>query len=264
MKVKILDVMQALTLPGGNPEGTVDELLAGDTRSEVTGIVTAFMPTLSIIEQAAKLGANLVVAHEMLYYAHRGGERIHAGSAVCQEKQQRVDATGVAVYRCHDFWHLVEPDGITEGLIHALGWESHVAERRPEATIVEIPPLPLKEVADQVRARLGIPFLRAMGDPAAVCKRIGVLAGFRGGGQAVIPLIEQANLDLVLYGEGFEWETPEYVRDARFLGDRRALLVLGHAESEEPGMAALAERLRRQFTGIPVHYLKEKPLFTIL
>jgi len=263
LKATVHDVMQALTLPGGNPEGTVDELLAGEAGSEVTGIVTAFMPTMSIIEQAARLGANLVVAHEMLYYAHRGGEQIHAGSAICQEKQQRVAAAGVAVYRCHDYWHQVEPDGITEGLIQALGWAHHVTERRPEATIVEIPPLSLKEVADHVRARLDIPFLRAMGDSAA-CTRIGVLAGFRGGGQAVIPLIEGANLDLVLYGEGFEWETPEYVRDARFLGDRRALLVLGHAESEEPGMAALADRLRGQFPGIPVHYLKEKPLFTIL
>lgn len=264
MKITVQDVMQALTLPGGNPEGTVDELLTGEAGGEVTGIVTAFMPTMSIIEQAARLGANLVVAHEMLYYAHRGGEQIHAGSAVCQEKQQRVVAAGVAVYRCHDYWHQVEPDGITEGLIQALGWSPHVTERRPEATIVEIPPLSLKEVADHVRAQLDIPFLRAMGDSAAMCKRIGVLAGFRGGGQAVIPLIEGANLDLVLYGEGFEWETPEYVRDARFLGDRRALLVLGHAESEEPGMAALADRLRAQFPGIPVHYLKEKPLFTIL
>jgi len=264
MRVTVQDVMQALTLPGGNPEGTVDELLAGDARSEVTGIVTAFMPTMSIIEQAAQLGANLVVAHEMLYYAHRGGELIHADSAVCQEKQRRVGASGVAVYRCHDYWHRVEPDGITEGLVQALGWDSSVLERRPEATIVEIPPMSLKEVADYVRAQLGIAFLRAMGDPAAMCKRIGILAGFRGGGQAVIPLIEGANLDLVLYGEGFEWETPEYVRDARFVGDQRALLVLGHAESEEPGMAALAERLRAQFTGIPVHYLKEKPLFTIL
>lgn len=264
MKIRVRDVMQALTLPGGNPEGTVDELLAGDAGSEVTGIVTAFMPTMSIIEQAAKLGANLVVAHEMLYYAHRGGERIHAGSAVCREKQRRVGASGVAVYRCHDYWHRVEPDGITEGLVRALGWETHVVERKPEATIAEIPPLSLKEVADHVRARLGIPFLRAMGEPSAVCRRIGILAGFRGGGQAVIPLIEGANLDLVMYGEGFEWETPEYVRDARFLGERRALLVLGHAESEEPGMAALADRLRAQFPGIPVRCLKEKPLFTIL
>ena len=264
MKLTVQDVMLALTLPGGHPDNTVDELLAGDARTEVTGIVTAFMPTLSILEQAAKLGANLVVAHEMLYYAHRGGERIHAESAILREKQRRVGALGMAVYRCHDYWHQVEPDGITEGLVQALGWTAHVAERRRDATLVEIPPMTLREVADHVRARLGIPYLRAMGEPSAVCRRIGMLAGFRGGAQAVIPLIEGAGLDLVLYGEGFEWETPEYVRDANFLGTKRGLLVLGHAESEEPGMAALAERLRSRFPRIPVHYLKEKPLFTIL
>ena len=264
MSVTVQDVMDGLTLPGGNPSGTVDELLAGHADSVVTGIVAAFMPTLSVIEQAASRGANLIVAHEMLYYAHQGGEQIHAGSRILLEKQQRIDTLGLAVYRCHDYWHHVEPDGITEGLIQALGWESHVRERLSAATILEMPPATLEKIAGHIKARLDTPFLRVMGNPARLCGRIGVFAGFRGGGQTVIPLFESEHLDLVLYGEGFEWETPEYVRDALHLGYNKALIALGHAESEEPGMAFLAERLRAHFPGLPVHYIKEKPLFTIL
>lgn len=264
MRVTVQDVMRALTLPGGNPEDTVDGLLAGDAGSEVTGIVTAFMPTMSVIEQAAGQGANLVVAHEMLFYANREGELIHADSAVLREKQRRITAAGMAIYRCHDYWHRVEPDGITEGLIQALAWSPYVRERQPTATLVDIPGWTLAEIASHVKERLGIRSLRAIGDPAKPCRRIAVLAGFRGGGQLTIPLYEQQRLDLVLYGEGLEWETPEYVRDARHMGEERALLILGHAESEEPGMRLLAERLRALFPDTPVSYVKEKPLFACL
>ncbi|WP_168119618.1 Nif3-like dinuclear metal center hexameric protein [Paenibacillus sp. HB172176] len=264
MGITIQEVIKTLTMPGGNSPDTVDELLAGEPGSEVTGIVTAFMPTLSIVEQAAALGTNLVVAHEMLYYAHRDGDKLHAGSNVRQEKGMRIDASGVAIYRCHDYCHRLQPDMITEGLVRELDWLPYVHKRLPHAVIVQIPPATLKEAAEHIKARLGVAFLRAMGDPSTLCRRIGVLAGFRGQAQFIIPMFEEEQLDLVLYGEGFEWETPEYVRDSLYLGEKRALLALGHAESEEAGMSALADHLRLQFPGIPVHFIKEKPLFTVM
>ncbi|QYR23936.1 Nif3-like dinuclear metal center hexameric protein [Paenibacillus sp. sptzw28] len=260
----IQDVIKVLQLPSGNKEGSVDGLLTGDTGSGVTGIVTAFMPTAGVIDQAARLGANLVIAHEDPFYSHRGGIEIYRGSLVGQEKKRRIDASGIAVYRCHDYPHLCEPDGITEGLINALGWGQHVKVRLPDATIVEIPAATVRETALRVKEALGIPFLRTIGNPDMQCARIGVLAGYRGGGQTVIPLLENERLDLVIYGEGPEWESPEYIRDASYCGIEKALIVLGHAESEDPGMSFLAERLRHEFPMIPVHYVKDKPLFNIL
>ena len=95
------------------------------------------------------------------------------------------------------------------------------------------------------------------------CKRIGVLVGYRGGGEQVIPLFENEGFDLVIYGEGPEWETPEYVRDAVRQGKKKGLLVLGHAESEMPGMRFLARELQDKFPGIPVHFLPQEPIFGI-
>jgi hypothetical protein len=96
------------------------------------------------------------------------------------------------------------------------------------------------------------------------CKRVGVLVGYRGGGESVLPLFEKENLDLVIYGEGPEWETPEYVRDAVRQGRKKALIVLGHAESEMPGMEYFARELQEKFPSIPVHFLPEKSVFRIL
>lgn len=55
------------------------------------------------------------------------------------------------------------------------------------------------------------------------CQRIGLLAGYRGGGEVVIPLFQNQNLDLIIAGEGPEWESPEYVRDALQQGKKKHL-----------------------------------------
>jgi len=111
------------------------------------------------------------------------------------------------------------------------------------------------EVAEYLKRQLDIRYLRSSGDLSKACHRIGLFVGYRGGGPLTIPLFEQHRLDLIVYGEGPEWETPEYVRDATHLGNNKALIVLGHAESEQPGMKLLAERLGPKLPEIPVYFI---------
>lgn len=56
-------------------------------------------------------------------------------------------------------------------------------------------------------------------------------------------------------------EAPEYIRDASWQGRAKALIVLGHAESEEPGMKLLADRIQKQFPDIPVNFVAKNPVF---
>ena len=67
----------------------------------------------------------------------------------------------------------------------------------------------------------------------------------------------------MICGEGPEWEAPEYVRDAVYQKKNRALIVLGHAESESPGMEYYTELLQNSFPNIPVHYIKYDPIFRL-
>jgi hypothetical protein len=58
-----------------------------------------------------------------------------------------------------------------------------------------------------------------------------------------------------------EWETSEYVRDARYLGEKISLIVTGHAVSEEPGMEWLVPVLQQKAPGIPVTHIPSGDAF---
>jgi putative NIF3 family GTP cyclohydrolase 1 type 2 len=250
---------------GQIPKGT-DRLVYGDAFSPVRGIAVAFMPTVQVLQQAISQGANLVIAHEGAFYRH---EEIGLTDAAAKEpvfaaKRRLIEEKGLAVYRCHDSLHAMRPDVIMQGLLRELCWQEHVVEEQPTATMVSLPEGTVGTVAEWVKARLGLASVRLVGDPAMPCRRIGLLVGYRGGREQAVPLYESCGLDLILYGEGPEWETPEYVRDAIQLGQRKALLVLGHRESEQPGMKLLADWLSAWFPGTPVRFYSEEPVFTVV
>lgn len=62
------DIISAV--PGAPFAETVDTIKVGDARRELAGIVVCFLATVQFIEHAAKIGANLIIAHEPLFYNH--------------------------------------------------------------------------------------------------------------------------------------------------------------------------------------------------
>jgi len=244
---------------------TVDILFGpGGPDTPVSGAAVAFMPSIEAVERTAALGANLLIAHEGVFYTHRPAERLPEYDPVYASKQDMIRRSGVTVYRHHDYCHRAAPDPITLGLVRALGWEATLECMLPAAAVLAVPAMRADEAAAHIKARLGLPGVRFAGDPGAICRRIGVLAGYRGGGELVVPLLREERLDLVVAGEGPEWETPEYVRDAAHLGAAKALLFIGHAESESPGMRLVADRLRESCPGLPVHWLPDRPALRYL
>jgi putative NIF3 family GTP cyclohydrolase 1 type 2 len=264
MRVNIQTVIDTLISPVAKLEHTVDTLKFGNPDTEVTGIVIAFMPTQFVIEQAIRRGANLIIAHEGPFFSHHDDTAKLKDDPVYEEKRRLLETSGIALFRFHDYLHRYTPDGVMEGLIQALDWMPYVQEHHAAYSTLDIPTETVINIAEHVKRRLGINYLRAHGDRELVCSKIGLLAGYRGGSQNALPLFEREQLDLIMYGEGPEWETPEYVRDAVYQGRHKALIVLGHAESEEPGMEFLANKLKGIYPQIPVHYVKERPIFQVL
>ncbi|WP_159887608.1 Nif3-like dinuclear metal center hexameric protein [Paenibacillus puerhi] len=264
MKITVQDVIDQLTAPAGTLESAVDTLRSGDPNQQVTGIVTTFVASQHVIEQALSLGTNLIITHEGTYYSHQDHTDWLEHSSVYRAKRRLIEESGLAIYRFHDFIHHYQPDGIMQGLLAELGWEPYVTEHQRAASILTLPPTTVRETADYVKKQLKLPYVRLVGELSMSCSRVGVVAGYRGGGRLVIPLFEHEGLDLVIAGEGPEWETPEYVRDAVRQGRQKALILLGHAQSEEPGMKHLAGVLAKLFPGIPVHFISEEPLFNVI
>lgn len=238
---------------------TVDGLVIGRPEVEVRGIAVTFMATQAAIEQAASRGANLLISHEGLFYSHRSDGSQLKEDPVVQLKLRRLEELGLAVIRYHDGIHRETPDGITAGLIEELGWQEALCEYHPASAVLELPAMTLEELARMVKRKLNLPFVRFTGDPAMRCRKVGVLVGYRGGGDLAIPLLGE--VDLIIAGEGPEWEAPEYVRDAVYQGKEKAMILLGHGPSEAPGMKRLARKLRAAFPSLPVHVIENEPLF---
>jgi len=260
----VQQVIDGLMQPGGAAVQTVDALKFGDPHAQVTGIVTAFLPTRQVLERAVGLGANLVIVHEGAFYTHHdSGPPID--DPVAAAKLEWIEQSGLAIFRIHDhIHHRHRPDGIMEGLVQALDWDAYIDEHRDAYSLFNLPETTLGELAQTVKARLGIPYVRVIGSPDMRCRKVGALVGYRGGAATAIPVLGREGADVVLYGEGPEWETPEYVRDANAYGIAKGAIVLGHAESESPGMRLLAERLGERYPGLPVHYAGERPLFQVM
>ncbi|ADU31095.1 Nif3-like dinuclear metal center hexameric protein [Evansella cellulosilytica] len=263
MKTTIQDVIDQLTKPIVKIDNTVDTLKFGCSSQVVTGIVVSFMPTYDAIKKAIELEANLLITHEGIFYSHSDTNTIEKNDVV-NKKLELIKQSNITIFRFHDYWHRYEPDGVMKGLVQALQWEQYVTRHDPIATILNVPTRTAEEIAHDVKGKLGISFIRFVGEKEMVCNKIAILVGYRGGGHLSIPLFEKENVDLVIYGEGPEWETPEYVRDALSLGKKKALMIIGHAESEEPGMSYLAELVKEAYPNIRTHFFSTSQLFEIV
>lgn len=244
---RILDHMPQRLPPGG-----CDRVICGDPGRELHGIAVTFMATRPVLERAAATGCDFVVTHEPTWWNHHDHIDWLHGDPVQRDKAAFIDAHGMVLYRLHDHVHVGWPDQIAQGMLRALGWEGGV--RADRNGIIELPPQPLRAVAAHVRARLGGATVRFAGYAEAPIARIAFLPGACGG-RRQLDLLRLPDVDAVFCGESAEWETCEYVRDAVAQGRRKALIVAGHAASEEAGMVLLAERVRDWFPGLPVVHL---------
>lgn len=244
---------------------TVDKLEPGSLETEVSGIVTAFSASQYVIEQAIALGANLIITHEGVFFSHQNNQEWLQRDPVYKQKAELIaSSSGMGIYRFHDYLHRYTPDGIMKGLLRELEWEKYVTQHQPHVSLLTIPVMEVREVAEYLKRQLQIPYVRVAGKLSTSCCRVGILVGYRGSGAMAIPLFEQESLDLIIAGEGPEWETPEYIRDAVHQERNKALIMLGHAESEAPGMRYLADLLSEPFPELPIHFVKDQPVFQVI
>ena len=96
--------------------------------------------------------------------------------------------------------------------------------------------------------------LRLEGDPNLVITHIVLVPG-AAGLEKQVRALRPDEIQLEIAGEASEWETVEYVRDAITQGRHKALILLGHEVSEEPGMEKCTEDLRQLFPGMKVEHI---------
>ena len=158
----------------------------------------------------------------------------------------------MVVFRLHDAIHRTPPDPFGVGLVDALGW--HAYAKADDPYHVTIPPTPLATLAQQIQQKLNARTLRLEGDPKLMVTHIVLVPG-AAGLEHQLKALRPDDIQLEVAGEASEWETVEYVRDAVTQGRPKALILLGHEVSEEPGMEKCAEDLRVLFPGLKVEHI---------
>lgn len=236
------------------PENTVDQLIYGKPDDTVTGVAVMFMPTVDALKDAISKSCNLILTHEGVFNSH--WHDATPKNPVHKLKDSLIRSNQLNIFRFHDLMHMYQPDYITRALVEHIAPAQNIVIETPLLTVVECKqPISVLEVINQLKDDLNLSTTKLVGDEHQLINRIGVSVGFRGGGEQLIPEIDRLDLDLMIYGEGHEWETPEYVRDAQALGVSRNVLVIGHYESEAPGIKKYQKVLQAAFPAIPVHYI---------
>jgi hypothetical protein len=172
-------------------------------------------------------------------------DRVYAG------KNAFIDAHGLAIFRLSEHWSQRHPDPRAVGLAAAMDWTRH--EASDDALRYEIPPMRLDALARQLKTTLGIRGgLRAIGKPATMVRRIGLLPGLTPIAAAVAML---PTVDAIVAGEVVEWETPTYVQDVVFAGVEKGFISIGRVVDEAQGMQVCADWLRTIVPELPVRFI---------
>lgn len=236
-----------------------DTLKCGSWDKEVKKVAVCCIATVEVIKQTAEWGADLIITHEPTFYEHMDNKL--ENDAVTKEKLALIENAGISIFRFHNYMHTCDPDMIGEGEFYYLGLEgefikgSRLAVNR-FACKNEITPL---ELAKLMEERLGIKHIRICGVRDVPCTKISACFGTPGG---VFDELRDDDIEIVLTGEACEWQLGEYARDAAALGQKKALLIMGHIGSERDGMKYLTKLLSEKYDKLSFKYIDCKEVYT--
>ena len=238
----------------------VDEIKAGDADTPVTGIAMTMMATFDVLQRAAREGKNFVITHEPTFYDHFDSTAtlLREKDAVTAAKLKFIADHHMVVWRFHDYAHDMHPDIILTGVVRALGWTAQQDRMVPWR--IHLSATTLAVLADSIRRKLGAHAMRIVGDPTLSVSELALVPGAAGFSTHQLAL-RDTTVQLLVIGEAREWETVEYIDDAIAAGQRRALIIIGHIPSEQPGMEDARRWLQSFVTEVPVGLVAAKDPF---
>lgn len=241
---------------------TVDRLVAGSPEVRVKGIATTMMATLEVLQRAAAAGRNMIVTHEPTFWSHEDKTEELVNDPTYEFKRRFIAEHDVAVFRFHDHWHRMKPDGINAGMTGELGWQKNAVSEGSHEFV--FPTTSLGEFVGTMGKRLNAHSMRVVGDPKLQVRRAYASWGYASLMPAMIKSAARPDVDLVICGETREWELVEYVQDQIASGAKKALLVMNHVVSEQAGMKFCADWLRPLVPEVPVEFIASaEPFWTV-
>ena len=250
-------IKQNIGVPWTEP--TVDTFKDGDSTARVTGIAVTMMATFDVLKRAAAQGANLVITHEPTFFDHFDKLDVLQSEhdAVTAAKRAFIQEHHMVVVRMHDHWHRRHPEPMSTDLAGRLGWDQY---RAGSEFLYRLPETTLADLAATIRRRLPAPTLRVVGDSTLRVSKIGVTPG-AAGFDMQRRAFRSDSVEVLVIGEGREWEIVEYAADAVTAGQKKALIILGHVPSEQDGMEDFAHWLGTFVKEVPITFVPTRDPF---
>ena len=240
---------------------TVDVFKAGDPQSNLRGIAVCMFADVPTLQKAVELGCNFIITHEPVFYNHLDETENLLDNAVFNEKMDYIQKHKLVVFRYHDHIHATKPDGIYQGMIAQLNLELYALDG--SLIHYKLPQQSVAEYGESLKKALGLETIRVIGNPEMKFTKMALMVGAPGG-QRHISMLNRDDVEVLVAGEASEWETYLYANDAVNLGKNKAVIFLGHIKSEEAGMKYCTKWLKSFVSGVPIHFIENKPNFTTL
>lgn len=233
---QVIDAILAYHPQLTRPE-TCDGFKSGNPADECTGIVTSCAATVDVIRKTAALGYNLIIVHEPTFYSHMDKtDWLEEKNEVYIEKKKLLDDNGIAVWRDHDHIHSHSPDGIFYGVMKEFGWDEYMTQDTNRPRFFKLPKTTVRSLAQFLKEKLSLNAVRVIGNLDGEVSTVAFC------GHVYPPNPEKdatellSQVDVVIPGELIDWTVTSYARDAGQLGKNKAILHIGHFNSEEMGM----------------------------
>lgn len=221
--------------------------LVGRGNVPVTKVLVALDITMPVIQEAAEMGAELIVSHHpVIWDTHR-----HVTDRVFQqEKVLTLIENKIAAICMHTNLDEAE-DGVDDTLVEALGLtaESHLTEGRIGHICCLNEPMELQDFLAYARSRLGANGLRYC-DAGKSVQRIALGCGSCG---EYLEDAVKAGCDTFLTGD----VKYNYFMDA--LGCGVNLIDAGHYSTENPIVEKLAGKLQEAFPALEIAVTQRQP-----
>jgi putative NIF3 family GTP cyclohydrolase 1 type 2 len=219
----------------------------------VTGIVTTISPTMEVLRKAVAAHDNFIITHEPTFYNHQDADTLFKTDPVYLEKLKYINDNKLVIFRWHDGAHGVKPDETMQAWQEKAGWTTAHREGRGPLMYTSAP-ITLKALALKLEKTTGGRVIRIIGDPNQTFTKLAYAPGSPGAAPQ-IKALESDDVEVLIGGEVPEWETISYAWDASQQGRHKALILLGHYTSEEPGMDIAAKWLKTIFPGTKIDFI---------
>jgi putative NIF3 family GTP cyclohydrolase 1 type 2 len=238
---------------------TVDTFKAGNPEDMVSGIAVCMFADMKVLREAVAAKCNLIITHEPLFYSHLDETKTLTDDPVFQEKMKYILDHQLIIWRFHDHIHKTNPDGIYAGMMDMLGWRNN----RTDSSMIRyrFERIKLVDFVQKLKQKFPGSSMRVVGNPDSYVSNVALSVGAPGSSYH-LKLLKEKKIDLLIAGESPEWETYQYAYDAQLQGRTKAVIFLGHINSEAAGMDYCARWMKGFIPkSVNIQYIKNESSF---